>query len=101
MKRTDDNILPGRTQSLDGCSVSGAIKMGVGCGGSADPDAYAGIAGRPDAGLGRVDYYRPARLVTAIEPYDIGNKIEILRSINPRLRWSRPPSAASTLASNS
>lgn len=36
-------------------------------------------------GWGGYDYYRIAQSVTSIEPYDIGNNIEILRSINPRI----------------
>jgi hypothetical protein len=31
---------------------------------------------------GAADYYRLSQSLTAIEPYDIGNNIEILRSIN-------------------
>jgi hypothetical protein len=60
-----------------------AVKMGVDAIRSVDPDAYVGIAGAQMPGWGGYDYARLSRAVTAIEPYDIGNNIEILRSLNP------------------
>jgi hypothetical protein len=62
-----------------------AVKMGVDAIRSVDPDAYAGIAGAQMPGWGGYDYYRLSQAVTAIEPYDIGNNIEILRSLNPEI----------------
>src|SRR5207249_2011436 len=64
-------------------AYASALKMGVDAVRSADPDAYAGIAGGQMPGWGGYDYYRLSQSLTAIEPYDIGNNIEILRSINP------------------
>ena len=86
MKRTDDNYSAWADfkQWMD-IAYSGAVKMGVDAVRSADPDAYAGIAGGQMPGWGGYDYYRLAHAVTAIEPYDIGNNIEILRSINPHI----------------
>src|SRR5437763_1513076 len=86
MQRTDDNFSAWADfkEWMD-ISYAGALKMGVEAVRSADPDAYAGIAGGQMPGWGGYDYYRIAQSVTAIEPYDIGNNIEILRSINPRI----------------
>ena len=86
MQRTDDNFSAWADfkEWMD-IAYAGALKMGVEAVRSADPDAYAGIAGGQMPGWGGYDYYRIAQSVTAIEPYDIGNNIEILRSINPRI----------------
>jgi hypothetical protein len=62
-----------------------AIEMGVDAVRSVDPDAYVAIAGGQMPGWGGYDYARLSRVLTAIEPYDIGNNIEILRSLNPSL----------------
>lgn len=84
MKRTDDNFSAWADfkEWMD-IAFSSALKMGVDAVRSADPDAYAGIAGGQMPGWGGYDYSRIAKSVNAIEPYDIGNNIEILRSINP------------------
>ena len=86
MKRTGDNYSAWADfkEWMD-IAYSRAIKMGVDTVRSADPDAYAGIAGGQMPGWGGYDYYRLAQSVTAIEPYDIGSNIEILRSLNPRI----------------
>jgi hypothetical protein len=86
MQRTDDNYSSWADfkEWMDSAYAS-AIKMGVDAVRSADPGAYAGIAGGQMPGWGGYDYYRLSQSVRAIEPYDIGNNIEILRSINPRI----------------
>jgi hypothetical protein len=86
MKRTDDNYSAWADfkEWMD-IAYAGALKMGVDAVRSADPDAYAGIAGGQMPGWGGYDYYRLSQSLTAIEPYDIGNNIEILRSVNPRI----------------
>jgi hypothetical protein len=86
MKRTDDNYSAWADfkEWMD-IAYASALKMGVDAVRSADPDAYAGIAGGQMPGWGGYDYYRLSQSLTAIEPYDIGNNIEILRSINPRI----------------
>jgi hypothetical protein len=66
-------------------AYASALKIGVDAVRSADPAAYAGIAGGQMPGWGGYDYYRLSQSLTAIEPYDIGNNIEILRSINPSI----------------
>jgi len=84
MKRTDDNYSAWADfkEWMD-IAYAGAIKMGVDAVRSADPDADAGIAGGQMPGWGGYDYYRLAHSLTSIEPYDIGNNIEMLRSFNP------------------
>jgi hypothetical protein len=84
MKRTDDNYSAWADfkEWMD-IAYASALKMGVDAVHSADPDAYTGIAGGQMPGWGGYDYYRLSQSLTAIEPYDIGNNIEILRSINP------------------
>ena len=84
MKRTDDNYSAWADfkEWMD-IAYASALKMGVDAVRSADPDAYAGIAGGQMPGWGGYDYYRLSQSLTAIESYDIGNNIEILRSINP------------------
>lgn len=86
MKRTGDNYSAWADfkEWMD-IAYASALKMGVDAVRSADPDAYAGIAGGQMPGWGGYDYYRLSQSLTAIEPYDIGNNIEILRSINPRI----------------
>ena len=59
---------------------------------SVDPQAYVNIGGGQRPGWGGYDYARITKALTAIEPYDIGNNVEIIRSLNPRCRWSRPHS---------
>jgi hypothetical protein len=66
-------------------SFARALKMGVDAVRSVDPDAFVGIAGAQMPGWGGYDYYRLSQALTAFEPYDIGNNIEILRSLNPRI----------------
>jgi hypothetical protein len=66
-------------------SYARALDMGVRAIRSVDPDAYVGIAGAQMPGWGGYDYYKLSHTVTAIEPYDIGNNIEMLRSFNPAL----------------
>lgn len=62
-----------------------ALQMGVDAVRSVDPDAYVGIAGGQMPGWGGYDYWRITQTLTAIEPYNIGNNIEIIRSLNPAL----------------
>jgi hypothetical protein len=86
MKRTDDNYSSwaDHKEFMDMCYAR-AIHRGVKAVESVDPDALVGVAGGQMPGWGGYDYYRLANALTAIEPYDIGNNIEILRSINPKL----------------
>ena len=84
MKRADDNFSSwaDHKEWMD-VSYARALKMGVAAIRSVDPDAYVGIAGAQMPGWGGYDYYRLSQVLSAIEPYDIGNNIEMIRSFNP------------------
>lgn len=86
MKRKDDNFSSwaDHKEWMD-ISYARALKQGADAVRSVDPDAYVGIGGAQMPGWGGYDYYRLAHALTAIEPYDIGNNIEILRSLNPEM----------------
>jgi hypothetical protein len=86
MARTDNNFSSwsDHKEWMD-IAFSRALKMGVDAISSVDPNAYVGIAGAQMPGWGGYDYWRITRAVTALEPYDIGNNIEIIRSLNPTL----------------
>jgi hypothetical protein len=64
-------------------AFAAALKMGNDAVRSVDPTAYIGIGGGQMPGWGGYDYWRIANSLTAIEPYDIGNNVEMLRSFNP------------------
>ncbi|HYM12431.1 MAG TPA: alpha-amylase family protein [Bryobacterales bacterium] len=66
-------------------SYARALEMGAAAVRAADPEAYVGIGGGQMPGWGGYDYARLTKALTAIEPYDIGENIEIIRSLNPRL----------------
>jgi hypothetical protein len=86
MKRTDDNFSSWSDfkEWMD-VAYSSALKMGNDAVRSVDPDAYVGIGGGQMPGWGGYDYSRITKALTAIEPYDIGNNIEIIRSLNPHM----------------
>lgn len=68
-------------------SFARALRMGTDAIHSVDPDAYVAIAGAQMPGWGGYDYYRLTQALTAIEPYDIGDNIEIIRSLNPGMAF--------------
>jgi hypothetical protein len=86
MKRTDENYSSwsDHKEWMD-TSYARAIRMGVDAVRSVDAHAYVGIAGGQMPGWGGYDYWKLSQVLTAIEPYDIGNNIEMLRSFAPRL----------------
>ncbi|MGE5645301.1 MAG: beta-galactosidase [Acidobacteriota bacterium] len=86
MKRAGDNFSSWADfkEWMD-ISYADALKMGADAVRSVDPEAYVAIGGGQMPGWGGYDYYRLTQALTAIEPYDIGNNIEIIRSINPRM----------------
>jgi hypothetical protein len=86
MKRSDDNFSAWADfkEWMDICYAN-ALKMGTDAVHSVDPDAYVGIGGGQMPGWGGYDYARLTQALTAIEPYDIGANIEIIRSLNPRM----------------
>jgi hypothetical protein len=66
-------------------AYASALKMGADAIHSVDPEAYIGIGGGQMPGWGGYDYSRITESLNAIEPYDIGNNIEIIRSLNPNM----------------
>jgi hypothetical protein len=86
MKRSDDNFSSWADfkEWMD-ISYASALKMGTDAIHSVDPEAYVGIGGGQMPGWGGYDYSRMTDALTAIEPYDIGNNIEIIRSLNPKM----------------
>ena len=86
MKRADDNYSSWADfKAWMDVAYARALKMGNDAVRSADPDARAGIGGGQMPGWGGYDYWLISQSLTAIEPYDIGNNIEILRSFNPAM----------------
>lgn len=86
MKRNDDNFSAWADfkEWMDSCYAN-ALRMGSEAVHSVDPEAYVGIGGGQMPGWGGYDYSRIVQALTAIEPYDIGNNIEIIRSLNPHM----------------
>jgi len=66
-------------------SFANAVKMGVDAVHSVDPEAYVALEGGQVPGWGGYDYSRLAKVLNAMEPYDIGGNMEILESLNPKI----------------
>ena len=88
MRRTDENYSAwaDHKEFMD-ISFAGALRMGADAIRSVDPDAYVGIGGGQMPGWGGYDYSRLTQALNAIEPYDIGSNVEIIRSLNPRMAF--------------
>lgn len=88
MKRTDENYSSwaDHKEWMD-ISFADALKMGVDAIHSVDPKAYVGIEGAQMPGWGGYDYARLSATLDVMEPYDIGDNIEIIRSLNPKLAF--------------
>jgi hypothetical protein len=86
MKRTDGNYSSwaDHKEWMD-IAYARALEMGAGAVHSVDPKAFVGIAGGQMPGWGGYDYARITRAINFIEPYDIGNNIEIIRSLAPEM----------------
>ena len=86
MKRTDDNFAAWADfkEWMD-VTFADALRMGTDAIESVDPHAYVNIGGGQRPGWGGYDYARIVKSLTAIEPYDIGNNVEIIRSLNPAM----------------
>jgi hypothetical protein len=84
MQRTDGNFAPWADfkEWMD-ISFANALEMGTKAIHEVDPDAYVGVGGGQMPGWGGYDYARLTHALTEIEPYDIGNNVEIIRSLNP------------------
>ena len=85
MKRTDNNFSSwsDHKEWMD-VAFARALKAGADAINSVDPDAYVSICGAQMPGWGGYDYYRLTNALSALEPYNIGSNVEIIRSINPR-----------------
>ena len=86
MKRTDHNFSSWSDfkEWMD-IAFARALKVGTDAVHSADPDAYSAIEGAQMPGWGGYDYSRLTRVVDAIEPYNVGSNVDIIRSLNPRV----------------
>jgi len=86
MKRSDDNFSAWADfkEWMD-IAFARAIHGGVEAVRSVDPEAYVAIAGAQLPGWGGYDYARLSKVLNAIEPYDYGANVEIIRSLNPRM----------------
>ena len=86
MERTDENYSSwsDHKEWMD-ISFARSLKMGSDAIRSVDPDGFVAIAGAQMPGWGGYDYYRITQVLQALEPYDIGNNIEIIRSLNPHV----------------
>lgn len=84
MKRKDDNFSSwsDHKEWMD-IAFARALKMGADAINSVDPEAYVSIGGAQMPGWGGYDYARITSALSAIEPYDIGNNVEIIRSLKP------------------
>ena len=63
-----------------------AVRAGTNAIHRGDPEALAALEGAQTPGWGGYDYGQLAPAVDAMEIYDLGNAIEIARSLNPQLR---------------
>jgi hypothetical protein len=63
-----------------------AVRAGTNAIHRGDPEALAALEGAQAPGWGGYDYGQLAPAVDAMEIYDLGNAIEIARSLNPDLR---------------
>ena len=86
MQRKDDNFAAWADfkEWMD-FTFSDALEMGKKAIESVDPHAFVGIGGGQRPGWGGYDYARLTKALTSIEPYDIGNNVEIIRSLNPKM----------------
>jgi hypothetical protein len=84
MRRTDENYSSwsDHKEWMD-VAFARALKMGADAINSVDPDAFVSIGGAQMPGWGGYDYYRITQALSALEPYDIGNNVEIIRSLKP------------------
>ena len=91
MKRPDENFSAWSDfkEWMD-IAYAGALKMGTDAVRSVDPQAYVGIGDGQLPGWGGYDYSRITSSLNAIEPYDVGNNIAIIGSLNPGMFVTTP-----------
>lgn len=86
MKRADGNWSAwGDFKEFMDDEFARTLSLGTQAVHAADPAALAAIEGGQIPGWGGYDYSRLSRAVDAIELYDGGGNVEILRSLNPKL----------------
>jgi hypothetical protein len=98
MLRSDQNFAPWADfkEWMD-VAFARALRTGTEAVHAADPNAVAAIEGAQIPGWGGYDYSRLPKAVDAIEVYDHGENLELVRSFNPRavlLTTSFPKAAA-------
>ncbi len=88
MRRTDENYSSWSDfkEWMD-IAYAAALKMGADAIHSVDPAANVAIEGAQMPGWGGYDYARLASVLDLMEPYDIGDNIEILHTLNPRVKF--------------
>ena len=88
MKRGDQNYSSwaDHKEWMD-IAFASALKAGVDAIHSVDAQAYVGIEGAQMPGWGGYDYARLSTTLDVMEPYDIGDNIEIIRSLNSHLAF--------------
>ena len=86
MKQADDNFSSWADfkEWMD-VAFERSLKMGMDAVHEKDPEAYVLIEGAQIPGWGGYDYQRLTRALNAIEPYDYGANVEIIRSLNPEM----------------
>jgi hypothetical protein len=86
MTRPGDNFAPWADfkEWMD-ISFARSLKMGADAIHSVDPHAYVEIGGAQMPGWGGYDYARLTKVLTAMEPYDIGRSIDVAHSLNPKI----------------
>ena len=86
MKRTDQNFSSWSDfkEWMD-VAFARALKAGTDAVHSVDPAAYVAIEGAQQPGWGGYDYSLLTKVLDAIEPYNIGGNVELIRSLNPKM----------------
>ena len=84
MMRTDNNFSSwsDHKEWMD-IAFARALKAGADAVNAVDPEAYVSIGGAQMPGWGGYDYGRLTQTLSALEPYNIGNNVEMIRSFNP------------------
>jgi len=86
MQRKSDNFAPwGDFKNWMDYSYAEALRLGVDAVHEVDPTALVGIVGAQKPGWGGYDYSRLSRVVSVMEPYDIGGSVKMVRSLNPSI----------------
>ncbi|HKT12582.1 MAG TPA: alpha-amylase family protein [Terriglobia bacterium] len=66
-------------------SYADALRLGADAIRQGDPSAYVAITGGQMPGWGGYDYTLITKVITAIEPYDIGHSVDVVHSFDPSI----------------